>query len=185
MDPAIVQASKFLSLILRHKPAIIGLQLDAEGWADVSELINAACASGKRFDLDLLLRVVHENDKQRFAFSDDGQRIRANQGHSIEIDLGLTPIEPPSHLYHGTVDRFIESIERQGLLPQNRQYVHLSADFKTAKVVGSRRGKPIVLVIDSKQMHQDHRPFFRSSNGVWLTEHVPPQYLRKSDTSDD
>lgn len=179
MDPAIVHASKFLSLILRHKPDAIGLQLDAEGWADVSELIGAARAAGRPFDLDLLTRVVHENDKQRFAFSDDGKRIRANQGHSIDIDLGLTPREPPPILYHGTVDRFIESIEQQGLLPQNRQYVHLSADVTTALIVGSRRGKPVVLVVDSQKMHRNHIPFLQSRNGVWLTGHVPPQYFTK------
>jgi len=182
MDPTIVRSSKFLSLVLRHKPGTIGLTLDSEGWADVAELLAAANATGNQLDLELLVRVVHENDKQRFTFSDDGKRIRANQGHSIDVDLGLTRLEPPTVLYHGTVARFLESIEQQGLLPQSRQYVHLSADRSTASIVGSRRGKPIVLTVASGQMKDDHFDFFRSKNGVWLTAHVPPKYLSRNDS---
>lgn len=185
MDSTLVRASKFLSLVLRHKPETIGLRLDPEGWAEVSVLIDAARAAGHRLDFDLLIRVVHENDKQRFSFSDDGNRVRANQGHSIDIDLGLAPIEPPTILFHGTVGHCLESIERQGLLAQSRQYVHLSSNVQTAKIVGARRGKPVVLAVDSQQMHEDNFQFFKSINGVWLTRHVPPKYLSEHAPSPD
>ncbi len=177
MERSLISASKFLSLILRHQPETIGLQLDSEGWADVSALLEKASAHGRRMDFDLLLRIVHENDKQRFALSDDGTRIRANQGHSIDVDLGLNAVEPPQVLFHGTVERFLQSILRQGLIPGARQHVHLSSDRRTAEIVGKRRGEPVVLIVQSLQMHEQGRQFYLSQNGVWLTAHVPPEFL--------
>ncbi|WP_400083105.1 RNA 2'-phosphotransferase [Yoonia sp. R78084] len=161
--------SKFLSYILRHKPDAIGLTLDPEGWANIEELIAKADIS---LDRDTLRKVVATSDKKRFAISADGLSIRANQGHSIAVNLGLEPAEPPELLYHGTATRFLESIKVQGLLPQNRQYVHLSADHDTAVSVGQRHGKPVVLTIPALQMHHQGHQFFQAKNGVWLTERV-------------
>ena len=178
MDSALVRISKFLSLVLRHKPETIGITLDDAGWVPISDLLDAAKAFGQELNHDLLLRIVHENDKQRFAISVDGTSIRANQGHSIEIELGLKPVTPPSILYHGTVMRFVHSIREKGLLPGNRQHVHLSSDHQTAEIVGRRRGIPIVLVIDAIRMANDDRRFYLSENGVWLTPDVPVEYIR-------
>jgi putative RNA 2'-phosphotransferase len=177
MDPALVSTSKFLSLVLRHQPEAIGLALDEAGWASIAELLELTRASGRALDHDLLLRVVRENDKQRFTISGDGLRIRASQGHSIDVDLGLVPIAPPAVLYHGTVANFLESIRAQGLLPGSRQYVHLSADERTAEIVGTRRGKPVILKIDAARMAAEGLEFFQSANGVWLTAHVPAGYI--------
>jgi putative RNA 2'-phosphotransferase len=177
MDSSLVRVSKFLSLVLRHQPQAIGVTLDDAGWVAISELLQAANASGTKLDFDLLLRVVHENDKQRFAISPDGKSIRANQGHSIDVDLGLSPAEPPATLYHGTVAKFLDGIRAGGLLPGNRQYVHLSADPLTAEMVGRRRGEPVVLLIDAERMANDAIRFFLSQNGVWLTAHVPAGYI--------
>ncbi len=177
MDLSLVRTSKFLSLVLRHKPEAIGISLNDAGWVKISDLLEAANAGGRRLNLDLLFRVVHENDKQRFAISADGKSIRANQGHSVDVDLGLTPTPPPERLFHGTVRRFLEGIRTKGLIPCNRQHVHLSADQHTAEIVGRRRGKPVVLVIDSKRMADDAIRFCLSLNGVWLTAHVPVEYI--------
>ncbi|TWT63639.1 RNA 2'-phosphotransferase [Rubinisphaera italica] len=174
---SIVRTSKFLSLVLRHKPETVGIVLDDAGWVKISELIEASRSSGQTLDHDLLLRVVHENDKQRFAISADGESIRANQGHSVKVDLGLTPQVPPEKLYHGTVAKFLTNIQEQGLLRAERQYVHLSADTQTAQRVGMRRGKPVILVIDTQKMSSDGMSFFLSNNGVWLTPHVPAMYI--------
>jgi putative RNA 2'-phosphotransferase len=156
---------------------MLGLTLNDAGWTGISDLIDAANAYGKTLDLDLLLRVVHENDKQRFSISSDGEMIRANQGHSISVDLGLAPTQPPRQLFHGTVTRFLQGIREKGLIPGNRQHVHLSADAKTAKIVGRRRGAPVVLVIDTERMAGDAIDFYLSQNGVWLTAHVPVDYI--------
>lgn len=174
----IVEISKFLSLVLRHQPETIGITLDAEGWALVDELLEAAGRRGKSITRQQLEEVVATNDKKRFSLSPDGRRIRANQGHSIEVDLNLAPVEPPELLYHGTVERFLDSIRAQGLLRGNRRHVHLSGDEETASRVGQRRGRPIVLVVEAGRMHRDGHCFYRSANGVWLTDAVPPQYLR-------
>ena len=173
--------SKYLSLVLRHEPSKIDLELDDQGWAEVSELLSALAAHGKSTTREQLDHVVETNNKQRFRFSEDGTRIRANQGHSIDIDLGLSPVIPPDRLYHGTATRFIESIQEEGLSSRNRQHLHLSEEIETAIKVGSRHGKPIVLVIDAIQMHRDNCLFYRSDNGVWLTESVPAQYIEISD----
>lgn len=174
---AIVSISKFLSLVLRHQPEKIGLQLDDQGWAEVEELLQRANAKGKQLTRTLLEQVVAENDKQRFSFSEDGRRIRANQGHSINIDLALTPTEPPAILYHGTATRFLDSIRAQGLHSGNRQHVHLSRDVETATKVGQRHGQPVVLIVQAAAMTSAGRLFWLSENGVWLTEAVPPEFL--------
>lgn len=177
MDKQLVRLSKFLSLVLRHNPGKIGIQLDAQGWVEVETLLHAAKRHGTKIDRDLLRIIVEHNDKQRFSFSEDGLKIRANQGHSIDIDLGLSPLEPPNILYHGTAERFIESIRKQGLQKRQRHHVHLSPDEQTAYKVGVRHGKPVILQVYSGVMHQDGHVFYRSDNGVWLTESVPVEYL--------
>ena len=172
--------SKYLSLVLRHDPAAAGVTLDAEGWVDVEDLLAGAARHGRSFTKAELEEVVQTSDKQRFALSLDGERIRANQGHSLSVDLGLTPQTPPEVLYHGTVERFLSSIMSQGLEKQSRQHVHLSPDVVTANRVGSRRGKAIILTIAAASMHSDGFSFFCSENGVWLTERVPPQYISRA-----
>lgn len=174
MTQSLTTASKFLSYVLRHKPDAVGLTLDPEGWANIEDLITKADIP---LDLGLLHEVVNTSNKKRFAISNDGLFIRANQGHSIEVNLGLEPVEPPELLYHGTATRFLESIKAQGLLPQNRQYVHLSPDHDTAVSVGQRHGIPVVLAIPALQMHQQGHQFFQAKNGVWLTEGVPPETI--------
>ena len=165
--------SKYLSFILRHKPEAVNLKLDEKGWADIDEII----LKTKKFSLNrkLIEKVVLEDNKQRYII--DGDKIRANQGHSINVDLELKPQIPPKILYHGTATRFIDSIMKTGLKTQNRQYVHLSKDLKTAKNVGSRHGKVVILNIDTVSMLEDGVEFYISENGVWLTNHVPVKYI--------
>lgn len=169
--------SKFLSYVLRHQPDSIGIELDRGGWADVSELLAEAGRSGFKITRGELNKVVKENDKQRFSFSEDGLRIRANYGHSITIELGYEAVVPPDILYHGTAARNLQAIRANGLTKGNRQYVHLSPDAETARNVGQRHGKPIVLEVLSGQMHLDGHEFYLSSSGIWLTDCVPPQYM--------
>ncbi len=169
--------SRFLSLVLRHRPESIGLTLDAQGWASVDALIASATAHGHPLDVELLHEVVFGSDKQRFALSPDGSRIRANQGHSVDVDLGLPDTEPPELLYHGTATRFAASIRAQGLLPGERQYVHLSPTPLIAREVGIRHGKPLVLTVRARELHATGRPFYHSPNGVWLTRSVPSRFL--------
>ncbi|MFJ6085495.1 RNA 2'-phosphotransferase [Streptomyces sp. NPDC092369] len=171
-----VKVSKYLSKHLRHQPERIGLTLDEAGWVEIDVLIAAAAAHGFRFTRDELDHVVAANDKQRFAI--DGTRIRASQGHSVEIDLGLPPATPPPYLYHGTVAAALDAIRAEGLRPMNRHDVHLSPDRETATRVGARRGRPVVLSVDTAAMHRDGHVFQVSANGVWLTKAVPPEYLR-------
>jgi putative RNA 2'-phosphotransferase len=166
------KTSKFLSLVLRHEPETIGLTLDDNGWADIETLIDLANANGKP-----VTRALIDNDKQRFAISEDGLRIRANQGHSIDVDLALTALEPPATLYHGTATRFAKSIRNLGLVKQSRQHVHLSSDQATAIKVGTRHGKPLVLKIRAGEMHARGLAFFRSENGVWLTDAVAAEFI--------
>lgn len=173
----LVRVSKFLSLVLRHQPESIGLVLDPQGWADVDDLITRANGAGLAITRELLLEVVGANDKQRFALSEDGCRIRANQGHSIGVELGLEPIEPPEILYHGTATRFLTSILEHGLLKGQRDHVHLSADEETAIRVGKRHGIAVVLRVHAGRMFREGKRFYVSANGVWLTEHVPPSDL--------
>jgi putative RNA 2'-phosphotransferase len=181
MDAKLIGMSKFLSLVLRHKPEAIGLTLDANGWADVEELITRANQQGKQLTRPLLEKIVATNDKKRFAFSEDGTRIRASQGHSVTVDLDLKPQTPPEVLFHGTATRFLDSIKKLGLLPVNRQHVHLSLDEETAVKVGQRHGKPVILRIRSGEMHRTGSEFFLSENGVWLTASVPPEILEIPD----
>ncbi|MFE1072886.1 RNA 2'-phosphotransferase [Streptomyces sp. NPDC058783] len=171
-----VKVSKYLSKHLRHQPERIGLALDEGGWVEIDTLIAAAAAHGFRVTRDELHHVVATNDKRRFAV--DGTRIRASQGHSIDVDLGLPPATPPPYLFHGTVARHLEAIRTEGLRPMNRHDVHLSPDRATATPVGARRGRPVVLSVDAAAMHRDGHVFHVSANGVWLTKAVPSRYLR-------
>ncbi len=177
MNKNLVKLSKFVSLVLRHQPEVIGLKLDENGWADVDRFIELAKQNGKDISRSVLEEIVETNNKQRFSFNSEKSKIRANQGHSIDIELGLTPKQPPEQLFHGTATKFIESIRQQGLVAGNRQHVHMSSDANTATNVGQRHGKPVVLKIDTAAMHHDGFLFFCSENLVWLTESVPPQYL--------
>jgi len=177
MDNHAVRISKFLSLALRHQPEKYGLRLSQSGWASVEELIEASRQRGIEFTLEELQNVVASNDKQRFSLSEDGLSIRANQGHSIEVELGYAPTAPPDVLYHGTAERFLHSIKQQGLIKGKRHHVHLSADPDTAMKVGQRHGKPVVLKVEAGKMSQDGFVFYLSANKVWLTESVPSQYL--------
>lgn len=169
--------SKFLSLILRHEPERVGITLDEAGWVDVKTLIVAVNGAGKRLDEELLREVVESNDKQRFTYSDDGVKIRANQGHSISVDLELEPQTPPDYLYHGTATRFVASIKEHGIEKRSRQHVHLSADKETATKVGQRHGKVIILSIRSKAMAEAGHKFYLSKNNVWLTDEIPVKFL--------
>jgi putative RNA 2'-phosphotransferase len=177
MDNSAVRISKFLSLVLRHQPEKIGLRLSDSGWASVEELIDASRRHGVEFTREALQNVIANNDKKRFSLSEDGLRIRANQGHSVEVDLGYAPNIPPEILYHGTAERFLASIKQQGLVKGKRHHVHLSADADVAAPVGQRHGKPVVLRIEAARMHRDGFVFYLSANEVWLTECVPAQYL--------
>lgn len=177
-EKEITHISKFLSLVLRHRPEIIGIVLDENGWTAVPTLIERMQAAGTNIDLPLLKAVVATNNKKRFAFNEDETMIRANQGHSVEIDLAYEPKEPPSILYHGTGQQSIEVILKEGLHKRSRHHVHLSADADTAKAVGQRHGKPVVLQVAALQMHREGHVFYQSTNGVWLTEHVPAGYIQ-------
>lgn len=173
--------SKFLSLVLRHQPGAIGLTLDQSGWVSVEDLLRALASHGKplaRADLESL---VASSDKQRFALSPDRSMIRANQGHSVQVDLALPPVVPPEVLYHGTVERYLPSIREHGLLKGKRHHVHLSATRELAVVVGKRRGEPYVLEVDARGMTAAGLVFYHSENGVWLTEHVPARFLMISE----
>lgn len=172
-----VKISKFMSLVLRHNPQKIGITLDSAGWVSVDEFLAACHKHGHAMTKDKLESIVRNCDKQRFAFSADGLRIRASQGHSVEVELDYKPTAPPEILYHGTVERFLPLIKSKGLIKGNRHHVHLSAEMKTAENVGNRRGKAIVLEVLSGQMHEDGFEFFLSANGVWLSEHIPSKYM--------
>ena len=169
--------SKRLSFVLRHRPDSVGITLDAAGWVDVPELLAALAGHGLPLTRADLERVVATNDKRRFAFDETRTRIRASQGHSVAVSLGYEPAAPPAELFHGTVERFLQAILREGLHAGNRHAVHLSPDVATARAVGARRGRPVVLRVDSAAMAADGWTFSRSANGVWLVDSVPPSYL--------
>lgn len=171
--------SKFLSLVLRHKPQTIGIELDDQGWTDVQTLLDKMNEADRKVDFETLVAVVTNNDKKRFAFNDDRTKIRASQGHSVKIELGYEPQVPPTILYHGTATRFTHSIFKSGLEKRGRQHVHLSADVPTAKNVGTRHGVPVILEVLASEMHTEGHKFFISENGVWLTEAVPAKFLRR------
>lgn len=182
----LVHLSKFLSKILRHDPSVVGISLDANGWVDCGVLLKACADHGKNFSLAELKDIVEDNDKKRFELQayDHGYRIRAQQGHSVAVDLELKPQAPPSILYHGTASRLLETIRCEGLKKMNRNHVHLSANKDVAYKVGARHGKPLVLQIDSKKMCDEGFYFYISGNGVWLTEHVPSRFITHPQSSE-
>ncbi len=171
------RASKFLALVLRHQPELVGIELDDAGWTDVDALLAACATRGVRLTHDELRALVVGSDKQRFALSVDGRRIRANQGHSVTVELGLPDAVPPARLYHGTYPGAVASIRAQGLLKGQRHAVHLAADTMTASKVGMRRGAPVILIVRADEMAAAGHRFQVSTNGVWLTEHVPPAFI--------
>jgi putative RNA 2'-phosphotransferase len=171
--------SKFLSKHLRHAPAAIGLTLQEGGWVGVDELLSACAAHRVPISRAQLAELVAGSDKQRFAFDANGTRIRAQQGHSVTIDLGLTPAVPPAVLYHGTAPAALPAIRREGLQKMKRHHVHLSPDEETARRVGARRGQPVLLAVDARALHEAGGVFYQSGNGVWLVEQVPPEFLRE------
>lgn len=175
---SLTDISRYMSLILRHKPETIGITLDEHGWADVGELIEGISRT-KTFNMELLEEIVRTDSKQRYSFNENKTKIRANQGHSVPVDVELRQMTPPEYLWHGTGQKYTPSIDRQGLLPKSRLYVHLSSDEKTAVTVGSRHGKPVVYRVHTGQMAQDGYEFYLSVNGVWLTKKVPVKYLEK------
>jgi len=169
--------SKAMSLLLRHKPEAGHISLDAQGWVSIDDLIIGLTHLGQHATATDIEHIVATNDKQRFIIN--GNRIRANQGHSVTVELGLPPATPPAVLYHGTVQKFLSTIFRDGLQKRKRHHVHLSADVTTATTVGDRRGQAVILNIDAARMHADGHQFFVTANQVWLTDHVPPSYLYK------
>lgn len=172
------ETSKFISLILRHKPEVIGITLDEHGWANVEELI-AGVAKTHEFNADILAEIVRTDEKQRYSFNEDKTLIRANQGHSIPVDVELDEAEPPVTLWHGTGEKYVAAIDAQGLIPKSRLYVHLSKDRDTAVKVGKRHGRPVLYIVKAGEMYQDGYKFYLSKNGVWLTKKVPVKYLAK------
>ena len=179
---SIKETSQFLSLILRHKPEVIGITLDEHGWANVDELI-AGISKTQKFSMDILETIVNTDEKKRYSFNEDKTLIRANQGHSIPVDVELECFYPPEFLYHGTSEKYKKSIEEKGLIPKSRLYVHLSPDIDTAITVGKRHGNPIVYKVLSGKMHNDGFDFYKSVNGVWLTKKVPVEYLENEKDS--
>ncbi|MFJ8645223.1 RNA 2'-phosphotransferase [Streptomyces sp. NPDC093546] len=177
-DRRTVKVSKYLSKHLRHQPERIGLSLDPHGWVAIDDLLRAAAEHGVRISRAELEHVVAVNDKQRFTIDVEHDRIRANQGHTVDVDLDLPPATPPAYLYHGTVARALPAIRAEGLRPMARHHVHLSPDRETATRVGARRGRPVVLAVDAGAMARDGHVFHVTANGVWLTDAVPPAYLR-------
>jgi putative RNA 2'-phosphotransferase len=180
---ALTRASKFLAFVLRHDPGAVGVQLDRQGWVDIDHLVERcrayaqADARGVALSRERIEAVVADSTKRRFAISEDGRRIRASQGHSIDVDLGYQPARPPEVLLHGTVGASLPAIRRSGLDRRGRHHVHLSPDAATARTVGARRGRPVVLTIAAGRMHRDGHVFYLSANGVWLTDRVPPEYI--------
>ena len=168
-----------MSLILRHKPEAIGISLDEHGWANVDELI-AGIAKTQDFNMDILEEIVRDDEKQRYSFNEDKTLIRANQGHSISVDVELDVVEPPAELWHGTGEKYVASIDEQGLIPKSRLYVHLSKDKDTAVKVGKRHGDPVLYIVKAGEMYRDGYQFYLSKNGVWLTKQVPVKYLEKN-----
>jgi putative RNA 2'-phosphotransferase len=169
--------SVFISLVLRHKPETAGITLDEHGWANVEELLRGINETGRKINMEILENIVATDNKQRYSFNEDKTLIRANQGHSIPVDVGLKEQNPPEILYHGTSTRFLNSILNDGLKPMNRLYVHLSKDIETAWKVGKRHGDPVILKINSRDMYKDGYKFYLSENGVWLIEKVDAKYF--------
>lgn len=181
----LTKVSKFISLILRHKPEEIGITLDKHGWAKVSELIKGVSKNYPGFSMDILEEIVRTDEKQRYSFNDNHTLIRANQGHSIPVDVELKALVPPEYLYHGSGWKYYNSIVDQGLIAKSRLYVHLSEDIDTAYITGKRHGDPVVFRIRSGEMYGDGFEFYKSVNNVWLTEKVPVDYLEAYYNDDD
>ncbi|HCI2563749.1 TPA: RNA 2'-phosphotransferase [Clostridioides difficile] len=171
--------SIFISLILRHKPETIGIKLDDYGYADVNELIEKINNTGRNINIEILEQIVKEDNKQRYSFNDDRSKIRANQGHSINVNVELRELEPPKCLYHGTATRFLENIKKEGIIRQSRLYVHLSNDIDTAVKVGKRHGVPVVLKINTGKMYENGYKFYLSENNIWLCKYIPFEYVEK------
>lgn len=178
MEINLTKASKFISLLLRHKPEVGNLTLDEHGWCDVSDLIVVVEKRNSGFSMNDLEEVVRTDEKQRYSFNENKTLIRANQGHSIPVDVELSETTPPDVLYHGTATKNVDSIQDIGLQHMSRLYVHLSSDYETAVKVGSRHGKPVVFTVDAKKMYEDGFKFYLSANGVWLIKEVPAHYLQ-------
>ena len=178
MDDRLRRTSKFLSYVLRHDPDALGLTLDPGGWVEVETLVERARADGRSLSRARIEQVIEAGEKTRFALSDDGSRIRANYGHSVEVDLALSPTPPPGTLYHGTARAAVSAIRAEGLRPQSRQYVHLSPTPDEATAVGRRHGTPVVLSIDAPALHEAGQALYRSTDTVWLTRRVPPDFIR-------
>ena len=174
----LTRTSKYVSLLLRHKPEKAGIHLDQYGWAEVDELIKGVSKT-HMFNMEILEEIVRTDNKQRYSFNEDKTKIRANQGHSIPVDVELKEAKPPKQLWHGTGEKYVSAIDEQGLLHKNRLYVHLSTNEETAIKVGKRHGKPVLYTVNAEEMYQDGYKFFLSKNGVWLTDHVPVKYLDK------
>lgn len=175
----LTKVSKYICLILRHKPETIGITLDGHGWANVDELIKGVSNSYPGFNIDILEEIVRTDEKQRYSFNEDKTLIRANQGHSIPVNVELEEVEPPEYLYHGTGEKYAEQIDREGLIPKSRLYVHLSEDVETAINVGKRHGEPVIYLVESGKMYRQGYKFYRSINGVWLAHNVPTEFLVK------
>lgn len=175
---SLTEISKYISLILHHKPEVIGITLDEHGWADVEQLIQGISKT-KKINREMLEEIVRTDNKKRYSFNEDKTKIRANQGHSIQVDVELEKRTPPEFLWHGTAEKYVAAIEQQGLIPKSRLYVHLSEDIETASNVGNRHGNLVVYKICSKRMEKDGYEFYYSKNGVWLTKKVPVEYLEQ------
>ncbi|EIS9524030.1 RNA 2'-phosphotransferase [Clostridioides difficile] len=169
--------SIFISLILRHKPETIGIKLDDYGYADVNELIEKINNTGRNINIEILVQIVKEDNKQRYSFNEDRSKIRANQGHSINVNVELRELEPPRFLYHGTATRFLDNIKKEGIISKSRLYIHLSNDIDTAVQVGKRHGIPIVLKINAGKMYENDYKFYLSENNIWLCEYIPFKYV--------
>ena len=177
MEKTLIEWSRLLAMVLRHKPQSVGIELDAHGWADVSAIVMAFSKMGV-FTLAMLKEIVRDDEKKRYSFNEDRTKIRANQGHSVKVDVELTEAVPPAVLYHGTGTKYVESIDKEGLLPRQRLYVHLSSDVETAMKVGKRHGEPFVYLVLAGEMAEEGYKFYLSANGVWLTKCVPVKFLR-------
>ena len=176
---SLIEVSRYLSFVLRHRPDQAGVELDAHGWARVDELIEGV-SKKHPITMEMLEEIVRTDDKMRYSFNEGRTLIRANQGHSVEVDVELSELDPPDVLYHGTAEKYVGFIEREGLIPKSRLYVHLSADYDTAVKVGQRHGEVVVYYVDCRSMRRDGYRFFLSKNGVWLTKSVPALYLKRA-----
>jgi putative RNA 2'-phosphotransferase len=177
MEMRLVTLSKFLAKHLRHAPEGLGLTLQPGGWVGVDDLLAASASIGFTIAYDDLIECVETNDKKRYSFDETGDRIRANQGHSTPVDLQLEEATPPAELFHGTVERFLPAILVEGLKKGKRHHVHLSKDVDTARKVGARRGKAVILRVDAGRMHGEGYKFYVSANGVWLADAVPAGFI--------